>query len=484
MTEGELPPGWGVGYVNDLGEFINGCAFKPADWGDEGIPIVRIQNLTDPERPYNRTLRTVEDKYHLSFGDILVSWSATLDVFVWRGPHALVNQHIFKVEHSGDLHKGFVYFALKEAIAELVKSEHLHGTTMKHINRKPFLHHEVNIPPLNEQYRIVERIETLFAELEKGEDAIREVQTLLKQYRQSVLKAAVTGALTADWRAENADKFDHGRDLLARILKSRREQLASRCRYKEPVAPDTTDLPELSEGWVWASLDSLIVDGPTNGISPTESNGDEGTQSFKLTATTSGEFIINAETIKKVAFEPEPTSKYWLKKGDVLVQRGNTIEYVGTAAIFPGPDNQFIYPDLMMRLRFSDPAIAAWSVMWINFEYARKHFRRLATGTAGNMPKINGSTLKSLAVPIPGNREMIEVLRLVEDLEAKSTLLIQANEDALRRSAALRRSILKQAFAGKLVPQDPDDEPARELLARIRAERAGKPRTQRGRARA
>jgi hypothetical protein len=94
-----------------------------------------------------------------------------------------------------------------------------------------------DIAPLNEQRRIVEKIETLFARLDKGEEALRDVQKLLARYRQSVLKAAVTGQLTADWRAENAHRLEHGQDLLARILQTRRETWEGRGKYKEPCRP-------------------------------------------------------------------------------------------------------------------------------------------------------------------------------------------------------------------------------------------------------
>src|SRR5690606_20632538 len=112
----------------------------------------------------------------------------------------------------------------------------------------------IPVAPLNEQRRIVEKIETLFARLDKGEEALRDVQKLLARYRQSVLKAAVTGQLTADWRAENAHRLEHGRDLLARILQTRRETWQGRGKYKEPAAPYTTGLPELPEGRVWATV--------------------------------------------------------------------------------------------------------------------------------------------------------------------------------------------------------------------------------------
>lgn len=458
--------------VDALGDFINGVAFKPADWGPTGTPIIRIQNLTDPERPINLTERKVDDKYVVDGGDILVSWSATLDAFKWQGPRAYVNQHIFKVIPDPEIDPGFVFYALKKSIQELVQSEHLHGSTMKHINRKPFLAHPCALPPLNEQRRIVEKIDTLFAELDKGEESLRQVQTLLARYRQSVLKAAVTGELTADWRAERAGKLEHGSDLLERILQTRRDSWKGRGKYKNPALPDLKDPPALPEGWVWGSLDALIEEGPSNGVSPKETNDPSGVLSFKLTATTSGKFLINEDTIKRVGIQLEEDSQYWLKANDVLIQRGNTIDYVGTAAIFPGPDQTYIYPDLMMRIRLAEPVLAQWAVTWINFEYAKRHFRRLATGTAGNMPKINATTLRSLPVPLPSMDEIRRVLAILHGHEQGVDATLQLASDGQIRSRALRQSILKDAFSGRLVPQDPNDEPASELLARIRQSRA------------
>ena len=134
------------------------------------------------------------------------------------------------------------------------------GTTRKRITGKKLKALQVPVPPLNEQRRIVEKIETLFARLDQGEAALRHTQTLLARYRQSVLKAAVTGALTADWRAQNAHRLEPGRDLLARILQTRRQTWQGRGKYQEPAAPDTTRLPELPEGWVWASVDMILCE--------------------------------------------------------------------------------------------------------------------------------------------------------------------------------------------------------------------------------
>ncbi|WP_204113646.1 restriction endonuclease subunit S [Shimia biformata] len=364
--------------------------------------------------------------------------------------------------------KRFALYYLRLARGELVELGQ--GGGQQNISQTILKAFPMPIAPLHEQRRIVEKLDTLFARLDKGEESVREVQKLLTRYRQSVLKSAVTGQLTTEWRAQREGVLEHGHDHFAAIQEARQTLWSG--RYKKPVTAATSDMPDLPDHWTWASLASLIYNGPTNGTSPKASNTGEGVKSFKLTATTSGHFIIDENTIKVVGAVIEPDSKYWLKSGDVLVQRGNTIEYVGTAAIFPGPDNEYIYPDLMMRLRFTDELMARWAVAWINFEFAKRYFRKNATGTAGNMPKINGTTLKALAVPIPPRHEIEECMRLIDEAEAKHRPLEQFCETELKRSASLRQSILKDAFTGRLVPQDPNDEPASTLLARIASEKA------------
>ena len=135
-----LPQGWALGTVGDTGQYINGLAFKESDWGDEGLPIIRIQNLTNPTKPFNRTTRQVEPSFVVKRGDILVSWSATLDAFQWNSDDAILNQHIFKVVPDQEIvHRSFLYYLLRHAISTMNTSADVHGSTMKHINRGPFL---------------------------------------------------------------------------------------------------------------------------------------------------------------------------------------------------------------------------------------------------------------------------------------------------------------------------------------------------------
>jgi len=146
--------------LKNISKFINGFAFKPEHWGENGKPIIRIQNLTNTSKPFNRTTIEVDEKYFVKSGDILVSWSATLDVFEWKTEDALLNQHIFKVVPDYKIiDKRYFKYALKESILSMLKFTR--GSTMKHINRGDFLATKIPLPPLETQKQIALVLETV-----------------------------------------------------------------------------------------------------------------------------------------------------------------------------------------------------------------------------------------------------------------------------------------------------------------------------------
>jgi type I restriction enzyme S subunit len=160
-TNFSIPAGWAWCRLVDAGQFINGLAFKPSDWGGVGRPIIRIQNLSGRNPDYNRTTGKFDSSVLVQDGDILVSWSATLDAFIWRGEEAVLNQHIFRVLPAPLADKRFLYWLLKWVIRQLAESDHAHGLVMSHINRGPFLAHPIPLPPLAEQKRIVAKVDEL-----------------------------------------------------------------------------------------------------------------------------------------------------------------------------------------------------------------------------------------------------------------------------------------------------------------------------------
>jgi type I restriction enzyme S subunit len=172
---------------------LNGAAFKPTDWSDEGLPIVRIQNLTDRTKPMNRTTRIVDPAYVVQPGDLLVSWSATLDAFIWDREPALLNQHIFKVVPNTELvSKKYLFFALRQAIREMGRTEHLHGSTMKHINRGPFLAHRIPVPPLRMQAEIVAELEKQFSRLDEAVASLKRVKANAQRFERATIEAVTS----------------------------------------------------------------------------------------------------------------------------------------------------------------------------------------------------------------------------------------------------------------------------------------------------
>jgi type I restriction enzyme S subunit len=166
--------------LGEVAEFINGAAFKPEDWHENGRKIIRIQNLNDSSKTYNLTTRNIDKKYEVNTGDILVSWSASLGVFEWlERETALLNQHIFKViPDKSKVNKNYLKYSLDKALNDM--ECHLHGATMKHVNRKEFLETKIYLPPLEEQRRIAAILDKADGVRRKHKEAIRLTEELLK----------------------------------------------------------------------------------------------------------------------------------------------------------------------------------------------------------------------------------------------------------------------------------------------------------------
>jgi restriction endonuclease S subunit len=151
--------GWVETTLGDVAEYVNGYPFKPEELGDEGLPVIRIKQLLDPNEPVDRSAISAPDRCRLTNGDIVFSWSGTLAVRKWDRGTALLNQHLFRVIEKPGVNREWLAIALDYALTEL--GEKSHGTTMKHITKQTLLPHKVSLPPLTEQRRIVDVIESV-----------------------------------------------------------------------------------------------------------------------------------------------------------------------------------------------------------------------------------------------------------------------------------------------------------------------------------
>ena len=226
---------------------------------------------------------------------------------------------------------------------------------------------------------------------------------------------------------------------------------------------------DLPDGWAWSRLLAIIEEKPTNGYSPKGVEYITNVRNLTLTATTSGFFKPNE--FKYVDVEIPPDSKYWLKHNDILIQRSNSRELVGTSCIYDDKDFVFIYPDLMMRIHLMGSIDARYIDSVLKSTLTREYYIANATGSAGSMPKINQSIVANTLVPLPPYAEQKRLVRYLDDVMNITNSIESGKLDILELVSKAKSKILDLAIRGQLVPQDPNDEPASVLLERIKAEK-------------
>ena len=346
---------------------------------------------------------------------------------------------------------------------------------------------DVSVPlaPLPEQHHVIAKIEDLFAKLDVGIAALRRAQANLERYRASVLKAAVEGRLTEQWRNTNPPA-ETGEELLGRTLAERRkcweeEQLAKfeakgkkppknwKAKYREPVAPDPGELPELPEGWCWATVDQLGNVG--SGITKGGKKRDVARRAVPyLRVANVQRGWLDLRVVKTILASEDEIRRYSLESGDVLFNEGGDRDKLGRGCVWRGDVSECLHQNHVFRVR---PFLRDYSSEFLSHygnSAGREWFFRRATQSV-NLASINQTVLRSLPVPLPPLQEQKHIVRRLANTlrsgEFAGTELI----GQLNRATSLRQSILQRAFEGRLVPQDPADEPASVLLERIQAER-------------
>ncbi len=305
----------------------------------------------------------------------------------------------------------------------------------------------IPLPPLAEQKRIVARVDQLMALIDDLEAKQIKKRDLSTRFTKASLEALTSAdspeAFDTAWQRvlENfptvVDRAEELTDLrrcvvglaLRGCLLPQRPsdgdaaQLLARLNAEPLVEAERPGVP-LPATWRWLPLESVLTDGPKNGFSPKGVDYETPVKSLTLTATTSGKF--DGQFFKYIAEDIPIDSELWLRDGDVLIQRGNTIEYVGVAAIYRGPSRTFIYPDLMMKVRISAEMDLDFVHMALNSPVARAFIMGRASGTSGSMPKINQATLRAIPIPVAPLAEQRRVMakvehlmKLCDDLEAK-----------------------------------------------------------------
>ena len=205
---GRIPKEWEVMVATDVADYINGYPFSPTDWKMYGIPIIRIQNLNDPNAEFNFFDGEIDDIYKIKNGDLLFSWSASIGIYIWKHGDAVLNQHIFKVVPKANINKLFLYYDLLLAIEQL--KGRVHGSTMKHFQKNELKTTFIPIPPLEEQQKIAEILSTIDEAIQKTNDIIAKTERLKRGLMQELLTKGIghkefkdteIGRIPKEWEA-------------------------------------------------------------------------------------------------------------------------------------------------------------------------------------------------------------------------------------------------------------------------------------------
>jgi type I restriction enzyme S subunit len=468
-TRNDLPTGWGTTKLSELAKFIDYRGRTP-NKTEEGIPLITAKNIRNGFIDRNPREFIAVDAYDdwmtrgfPKVGDVLFTTEAPL------GNVAVIN-----IEEKFALAQRAICFQFYETFVGMYVSYFLRspqfqqilngsstGTTVKGIKAAILKKLDINIPPLPEQKRIVEKLDSLLVQVDTIQQRLNNLPNIIKRFRQSVLAAAVSGKLTEQWRKDN--KVESVDDSIYQILEERSQRVSARTRLPQPHLKD--EEYSIPENWKWVSLDSLaskIVDGVHHKPVYTE----EGIPFMSVKDIKDGKMTfdfckyISETTHKEIHVRCNP------EKGDLLITKSGTI---GRTAIIKTED---VF-DLFVSVALIKPASCNVNMNFIDIAL-RKWVNSIdvssrVVGTA--IKNLHLRDMRVLAIPFAPLEEQTEIVRLVEQHFALADTLEKNLANAKQRVDNLTQSILAKAFKGELVPQDPNDEPAVKLLERIKAAR-------------
>jgi len=459
----DLPRGWARTTLGQLGDYINGRAFKPTDWSAKGRPIIRIQNLTGSSSGINRYDGPIEDKYIVKPDDLLISWSATLGAFFWRGEEAVLNQHIFKVR-SG-INKRFHKYLVDHTLSRL--QQQTHGSGMVHITRKPFNDTSVALPPIAEQERIVAAVEEEFSRIDAGAAELATARARLDALLRAVERSATLGLLVPqDHDDEPASELMKR----ARVLREKAMREAGRASFSA-LAPDTSNLPKLPSAWAWASLDEVadVAGGVTKDQKKQRAPGNVEVPYLRVANVQRGRLDLTHVTTIRVP--PQQAEALRLLPGDVLFNEGGDRDKLGRGWVWEGQIDNCVHQNHVFRARLYTDELDPRFLSTHGNAFGRSWFERMGKQTT-NLASLNRTTLRSFPVPIPPAAEQQRIMDVLAAWTAAIRAAAENVEAQTRRSNLLRSTVLTAAFSGSLVPQDHSDEPAARLLERLAGKRA------------
>lgn len=453
-----LPKGWTWSKIGLVGNIFNGNSINPDEKetkysGVSGIPYIATKDVGYGFDSLDYTngiyIPSTEKKFRIANeGTVLIcseGGSAGKKCGITNRSICFGNK-LFALEPLGGIPPKFILYYYLSPFFRKSFSQVMTGI-IGGVSLSKFVELPIPIPPIKEQFRIVNKLDELMEYCDKLDDLFSKREDIrfavhdatkhflledgnkskskawrflvnsfneiynrrdnISSLRSTILNLAVAGHLSE--KKESDRSVEH---LLSDI---RSERLRLKLRKTVESINSTCPLGyEIPSHWTWLRLEEILTFGPTNGISPRAVNYETNVRSLTLSATTSG--VFKEEHSKFIDTEIPEDSHLWLKDGDILVQRGNSLEYVGVPAVYRGKDRIFIYPDLMMKIRVSIHINTDYVYYVMSSEPCRQYLRAHAAGTSITMPKINQKALKNLPIPIPPLDEQKRIVATIKRL--------------------------------------------------------------------
>jgi type I restriction enzyme S subunit len=372
---------------------VNGKAFKPTDWSDAGVPIIRIQNLNDSDKPFNHWAGSLDKQVLVKAGDLLLAWSGTpgtsFGAHLWNGPNGILNQHIFRcdLDHKA-ITKEWARIAVNHRVHRLIEQAH-GGVGLQHVTRGMVEQLEIPLPPLAEQRRIAEVLGRAEALRAKRRAALAQLDTLTQSIFLDLFGDPATNP--KDW----------------------------------PVRP----IGDLLES---ASYGTSEKAGPTGEFPVLRMNN----------ITRTGE--LDFTDLKFMDLAASLHDRYLVRAGDVLFNRTNSADLVGKTGIYR-ESKPMAYAGYLIRLRVTRENDPEFLAGFLNSGYSKRMLRGMCKSIIG-MANINATEIQTMRIPQPPlqlQREFARRVTAVEKLKAMQRA-------SLGELDTLFASLQHRAFRGEL----------------------------------
>lgn len=404
--------GWEPRKLTELAEYINGYAFKPEDWGEEGLPIIRIEQLKNPTAPTDYYSGRLPAAQIINDGDLLFSWSASLFLKIWNNGQAALNQHLFKVIERQAVDRLFLKAFIEFYLPELIKASH--GSTMQHITRKELDRFNALFPiSKTEQTKIADILSTVDRAIEQTEALIAKQQRIKAGLMQDLLTRGIDEH--GNLRSEETHQFKDSP--LGRIpTEWSHEPIGCHLQtIEQGWSPDCESISAAFGQWGVLKTTSVVWDG------------------------------FNYHENKLLPSHLEPRKRYEVRVGDVLMTRAGPNSRVGVVAYVYETQPKLMLSDKLYRLNPDESIDAEFLVLSLSSDRAQRYLSTLKTGLAESQTNISQDIVRQLKISLPSINEQIQIAKIVHNA------MVRLNSDmqCLAKMGFLKTALMQDLLPGK-----------------------------------